>query len=121
MLFPSLYQLYSGSQCTYPCFPVALLTSILQNILSHKTIVKIMDSGDRGTIVCFGFYAVSTVFQLFNSNSSQIHVSWTIFLTSSYPVHSHNPGQQGEKPLLPVLKMLVFHGQTVYLPGHCGG
>ena len=26
-----------------------------------------------------GFYAVSTVFQLFNGDSSQIHVSWTIF------------------------------------------
>ena len=29
--------------------------------------------------VCLAFYAVSTVFQLFNSDSSQIHVSWTIF------------------------------------------
>ena len=29
--------------------------------------------------VCLGFYAISTVFQLFNGNSSQIHVSWTIF------------------------------------------
>ena len=29
--------------------------------------------------VCLGFYAVSKVFQLFNADSSQIHVSWTIF------------------------------------------
>ena len=29
--------------------------------------------------VCLGFYVVSTVFQLFNSDSSQTHVSWTIF------------------------------------------
>ena len=29
--------------------------------------------------VCLGFYTVSMVFQLFNSDSSQIHVSWTIF------------------------------------------
>ena len=28
--------------------------------------------------VCFGFYAVSTVFQLFNCNGSQINVSGTI-------------------------------------------
>ena len=29
--------------------------------------------------VClFGFYAVTTVFQLFNGDSSKIHVSWTI-------------------------------------------
>ena len=26
---------------------------------------------------CLGFYAISTVFQLFNGDSSQIHVSWT--------------------------------------------
>ena len=31
-------------------------------------------------MVCLGFYAVWTVFQLFNGFSSQIHVSWTIFL-----------------------------------------
>ena len=40
--------------------------------------------------VCLGFYAVSTVFQLFNSDSSQIHVSWTIFnqyLTSPLSWH----------------------------------
>ena len=30
-------------------------------------------------IVCLGFYPVSTVLQLFNGDSSQIHVSWTIF------------------------------------------
>ena len=38
---------------------------------------------DNGTyfsmFVCFKFYAVSKVFQLFNGNSSQTHVSWTIF------------------------------------------
>ena len=36
------------------------------------------------------FYAVSTVFQLFNGDSSQIHVSWTIFnqyLTSPLSWH----------------------------------
>ena len=36
------------------------------------------------------FYAISTVFQLFNSDSSQIHVSWTIFnqyLTSPLSWH----------------------------------
>ena len=37
-----------------------------------------------------GFYAVSTVFKLFNGDSSQIHVSWTIFnqyLTSPLSWH----------------------------------
>ena len=29
--------------------------------------------------VCLGFYAVSTVFYLFNGDNSQIRVSWTIF------------------------------------------
>ena len=28
--------------------------------------------------VCFGFYGVSTVFQLFNGDSLQIDISWTI-------------------------------------------
>ena len=31
--------------------------------------------------VCLGFYVVSTIFQLFNGDSSQIHVSWTISFT----------------------------------------
>ena len=30
-------------------------------------------------LVCLGFYAISTVFQLLNGHSSQIHVSWTTF------------------------------------------
>ena len=49
--------------------------------------------------VCLGFYAASTVFQLFKGDSSQISVSWTIFdqymyLTSSLSRHwwtIHNP------------------------------
>ena len=38
-----------------------------------------------------GVYAVWTVFQLFNSESSQIHISWTIsnkYLTSPLSWHS---------------------------------
>ena len=41
----------------------------------------------------WGLYAVSTVFQLFNGDNSQIHVSWTFFfffnqyLTSSLSWH----------------------------------
>ena len=34
MLFLTLFQLYCGCQCTYPCFPGVLLTSTLHNILS---------------------------------------------------------------------------------------
>ena len=33
----------------------------------------------RKLIDCLGFNAISTVFHLFNGDSSQIHVSWTIF------------------------------------------
>ena len=38
-----------------------------------------------------GFYAVSTVFQLFNGDSSQIHVYWTIFNQhSTIPLSWHS-------------------------------
>ena len=55
--------------------------------------------------VCLGFHVISTVFQLFNSDSSQIHVSWTIFnqyLTSPLSLHwwtscSANPIIQSAK------------------------
>ena len=30
-------------------------------------------------IDCLRFYAVSKIFQLFNGDSAQIHVTWTIF------------------------------------------
>ena len=33
-LFSTVFQLYRGGQCTYPCFPGALLTSTLHNIFS---------------------------------------------------------------------------------------
>ena len=32
---------------------------------------------------CLGFYAISTVFQLFNGGNSQIHVFLGLFLTST--------------------------------------
>ena len=34
MLFSTVFHLYRGSQCTYPCFPGVLLTSTLHKILS---------------------------------------------------------------------------------------
>ena len=34
MLFPTVFQLYRGGQCTYPCFPGVALTSTLHNFLS---------------------------------------------------------------------------------------
>ena len=34
MPFLTIFQLYRGGQCTYPCFPGVLLTSTLHNILS---------------------------------------------------------------------------------------
>ena len=61
MQFSTLFQLYHGDQCTYPCFPGAPLTSIPNNILckppaafpnNHFTI----DNSERGmnlvTITC---------------------------------------------------------------------
>ena len=34
MPFSTVFQLYRSGQCTFPCFPGVLLTSIPQNILS---------------------------------------------------------------------------------------
>ena len=34
MTLSTVFHLYCGSQCTYPCFPVVLLTSTTHNILS---------------------------------------------------------------------------------------
>ena len=57
-----------------------------------------------GLFVCLGFYAVSTVFQLFNGDSSQIHASWTISdqsiiltLVGQSWCYSHNPERKGGK------------------------
>ena len=54
MPFSTIFQLYHGGQCTYPCFPRVLLTSCLHNmlskpppLLSHITIVKTTDSGKK--------------------------------------------------------------------------
>ena len=52
-VFLTVFQLYRGGQCTYPCFHGDLLTSTPHNILlshwllSHIAIVEIMDSGER--------------------------------------------------------------------------
>ena len=54
MVFSTVFHLYLGSYCTYPCFSGVLLTSNLRNnypshrLLSYITIVKTMHSGDRG-------------------------------------------------------------------------
>ena len=69
-----------------------------------------------------GFNAVSTVFQLFNTDISHIHVSWTIFkqcLTSPLSCswracRSAIPiilDANGERPRLPVFKTLVCRGR----------
>ena len=53
-LFSTVFQLYHGSPCTYPCFPGVLLPSTPHNILSKPlaafpcTIFKTMDSGESG-------------------------------------------------------------------------
>ena len=72
--------------------------------------------------VCLGSYTVSTVYQLYDGDISQIHVSWTIFnqhLISPLSRHwqvSHNAIPiilrcQGGKPLPLVLTTLVCCGQ----------
>ena len=55
MPFSIVFQLFHGGQSPYPYFPVVLLTSTFCIIfspshwlLSHITIVKTMDSGERG-------------------------------------------------------------------------
>ena len=73
----------------------------------------------RKCFVCLGFYVVSMVFKLFNSDSSQIHVSWTFFFNqyltnplSWYWQASCSTECQGKK-LLPVLKILVCCGRRL--------
>ena len=39
MLISTVFQLYRGGQCTYPCFSEVLLTSTLYNILSNPLAV----------------------------------------------------------------------------------
>ena len=55
MPFSTVFQLYLGGQCTYPCFPGVLLTSTPHNIPSkplaafpHTTIVETTDNGEEG-------------------------------------------------------------------------
>ena len=58
----------------------------------------------------FKVYAVSTVFQLFNGESSQIHVSWTIFhqyLTSPLSWH-----WQASRSAFPII--LSVKGESHY-------
>ena len=54
-----------------------LLDRVDQRQTAHNVQIHLIDLCKE--FVCLGFYAVSTVFQLFNCDSSQIHVSWTIF------------------------------------------
>ena len=51
----------------------------MKSLLIIWTLCYTFSSLIGNVLFCLGFYAVSTVFQLFNSNISQIHVSWTIF------------------------------------------
>ena len=56
---------------------------------------------DVNLFICMVFYTVSTVFQLFNGYSSQIHVPWTIFnqyLTS--PLSWHWQASHSTNPII---------------------
>ena len=68
------------------------------------------------SLYVWGFYTVYQ--QLFNGNSSQVCVSWTIFnksiiltLVGQSKCYFHNSERQGGKPLVPVFKNLVCCGR----------
>ena len=48
--FSTVFQLYRGDQCTYPCFPGILRTIFFPShwLLSHITIIETTDSGEKG-------------------------------------------------------------------------
>ena len=46
-----------------------------------------------GQFVCLRFYSLSTVFQLFNGDNSQIHFFLDYFLTRTKPVHYPDTGE----------------------------
>ena len=52
-----------------------LVTQDVEFVSGFKTRLEVV--GSLSGFVCLGFYAVSTVFQLFNGDSSRIYVSWT--------------------------------------------
>ena len=57
-------------------------TGVIQEIHEHVLFSNLHNPGEKDTNVlidCLGYYAVSTVFQLFNGDISQVHVPWTIF------------------------------------------
>ena len=57
-----------GTSCAKPLHEIR---GISQNFVVKEQLIQMF--------VCLGFYAISKVFQLFNSDSSQIHVTRTIF------------------------------------------
>ena len=63
-------------------------------------------------MICLGFYAVSTVFQLFNGDSSQIHVSWTFFLnqrlTSPWSWH-----WLASRSVIPIIQRAKGGGESI--------
>ena len=79
--FSELFYLYPGEKYTCSCLPGIFVICISHNILSSHAMATIQ-------IVCLGFYSVSTVFQLFNGDSSQIpcfldYVSLTTWFSKS--------------------------------------
>ena len=88
------------------------------NFAVLATFVLLYASASNLGLFVWGFYTVSTAFQLFNGNSLQIHVSWTIFnqyLTSPLSRHwqasrSHFPiilSAKGESHFYQFLKNLL--------------
>ena len=71
------------------CWLLAFLS--FSTILSTLSRTESIILATMNLFVCLGFYTVSAVCQLFNGDSSQIHLSWSIFnqcLTNPLSWHS---------------------------------
>ena len=71
------------------------------NFAVLATFVLLYASASNLGLFVWGFYTVSTAFQLLNGNSLQIHVSWTIFnqyLTS--PLSRHWRASRSHFPII---------------------
>ena len=68
------------------------------NVLDHVT--GSIQNGNTLGIVCLWFYTVSTVLQLFNTDSSKIHVSWSFNQCFTNPLSRHWPASRSAIPIV---------------------
>ena len=69
--------------------------------------------------VCLGFYAVSTVFQLINGDSSQIHVSWAIF--NQYLISPLSWDWRASRSAIPIILSTTTTSLNSHYPERQGG